>query len=113
MGNTHVEYGDPFDIMSVNSVFWTMGPWGLIGPRMNSFNLDRMGWLARDETVNFGADGRTQATYTLTPLYGGSSGGVRIVRIPFDETDPFHYYVVEMRKMAGLSRARHASRIDL
>ena len=111
MGDTHVEYGDPFDIMSVNLVFWTMGSWGVTGPRMNSFNLDRMGWLARDETVNFGADGRTQATYTLTPLYRASPGGVRVVRIPFDENDPFHYYAVEMRKMEGLDAAFATHRV--
>jgi hypothetical protein len=33
------------------------------------------------------------------------------VRIPFDETDPFHYYVVEMRKMAGLDAALAMHRV--
>jgi hypothetical protein len=105
MGNTHMEYGDPFDIMSLNSVFHTQGQWGPTGPRMNSYNLDRMGWVARNEAVNFGADGRTQSTYTLTPLYQSWPGGVRLVRIPFDPADPFHYYVVEMRQNSGLDAA--------
>jgi len=103
LGDTFIEYGDPFDVMSWNTnVFSTNGHWGQTGPRLNAFNLDRMGWVARDETINFGADGKTLATYTLTPLYQSAPGGIRLIRIPFDPDDPFDYYAVEMRKMEEL-----------
>ena len=102
-GNTFLQYRDPFDVMSWNvGLFSTAGPWGQTGPRLNAFNLDRMGWIARDETINFGADGKTHTTYTLTPLYQPAPGGVRLIRIPFDPNDPFDYYAIEMRKMEEL-----------
>jgi hypothetical protein len=92
------EYGDPWDVMSYANVFgrptarFGSSPVGHNGP-----HLDRIGWLPRNEIVTFGADGATSRTYTLTPLHDATPGGTRLVRIPFDPGDLFHYYTVEFR----------------
>lgn len=73
---SHAEYGDPFDTMSWAVTYGTApGRFGSTGPGFNAYHLDRMGWLARNELVNFGADGATSTLYTLTPLYAPGVGG--------------------------------------
>jgi hypothetical protein len=61
-----------------------------------------MGWLARDEVAVFGADGATSKTYVLHPLHRVIPGGLRLVRIPFDPGDLWHYYTVEFRRPRAL-----------
>ena len=68
----------------------------------NGPHLDRIGWLPRNEIVTFGADGATSRTLTLTALHAATPGGTRLVRIPFDPGDLFHYYTVEFRMSRGL-----------
>jgi hypothetical protein len=93
------EYGDPFDIMSWANTFGTApGRFGSTGPNFNAYHLDRMGWLARGEVVNFGANGNSSTTYTLTPLYAPGQGGTRAVRVPFDPSDMYRYYSIELRQ---------------
>jgi hypothetical protein len=92
------EYGDPWDVMSWANVFgrptarFGSSPIGHNGP-----HLDRMGWLPMQEVATFGADGATSRTYTLTALHTATPGGTRLVRIPFDPGDLWHYYTVEFR----------------
>jgi hypothetical protein len=40
---------------------------------------------------------------SLVPLETPAASGSRLVRIPFDPADPFHYYTVEYRKRTGWS----------
>lgn len=97
------EYGDPWDVMSYANVFgrptalFGFSPVGHNGP-----HLDRMGWLPRSEIVTFGADGGMAQTTTLTALHRAAPGGTRLIRIPFDVGDPFHYYTVELRTPTDL-----------
>ncbi len=92
------EYGDPWDVMSYANVFsrsttrFGASPVGHNGP-----HLDRMGWLPRNEIVTFGSDGAASRTFTLTALHRTAAGGTRLIRIPFDPADLFHYYTVELR----------------
>ncbi len=92
------EYGDAWDVMSWANVFgrpttrFGSSPVGHNGP-----HLDRMGWLPRSEVAVFGADGATSRTYTLTALHAATPGGTRLIRIPFDPGDLWHYYTVEFR----------------
>jgi hypothetical protein len=68
----------------------------------NGPHLDRIGWLPRGEIVTFGADGATTRTYTLTALHTAVAGGTRLIRIPFDPGDIFHYYTAEFRMPRAL-----------
>ncbi|HYN82273.1 MAG TPA: hypothetical protein VES88_12280 [Gemmatimonadaceae bacterium] len=97
------EYGDPWDVMSYANVFgrptarFGSSPVGHNGP-----HLDRIGWLPRNEIVTFGADGATSRVFTLTALHAPTPGGTRLVRIPFDPGDLFHYYTIEFRMPRAL-----------
>jgi hypothetical protein len=100
------EYDDEFDIMScMNCVGraiaqFSPGPPGLIGPY-----LDRLGWIARPRVFRFGADGALSSTITLTALGNPSGSGYLLARVPFDPSDLFHYYDVEVRAPLGLDAA--------
>ena len=104
------EYGDPWDVMSYANVFgrpttrFGFSPVGLNGP-----HLDRMGWLPKNEIATFGADGATSRTYQVTALHRTAPGGTRLVRIPFDPGDLFHYYTVEFRTPRALDRGMPAA----
>lgn len=99
---TYVEYYDAFDIMSHSLTLRTpAGPRGQTGPRMNAFHLERSGWLGRSEVASHGPGGRSDVTYTLTPLYKSGTGGTRVVRVPFDPNDMLHYYSIELRQSTG------------
>ena len=63
---------------------------------MNGPHSDYMGWIGRDQIVTFGADGNASRSLTLVPLHGNATG-TKLVRIPFDPGDLFHYYTVEFR----------------
>jgi hypothetical protein len=108
------EYGDPWDVMSYANVFarptarFGFSPVGHNGP-----HLDRMGWLPRSEVATFGADGATTRTYTLTALHAPTPGGTRLVRVPFDAADPWHYYTIELRMPRDLDAGVPAARVLL
>src|SRR5260221_11619460 len=67
---------------------------------MNGPHRDRMGWLTHEEIMTFGADGATSHTVSLVPLYS-SGPGTKLVRVPFDPGDLFHYYTIEYRIKTG------------
>ena len=96
------EYDDPWDMMSYANVFSRKAdPFGYGGPGMNSYHLDRMGWLPRSRILTLGADGVGRRTVTLAALTHAEAAGFLHVRIPFDPADLFHYYTVEFRRNDG------------
>ncbi|NGZ07936.1 MAG: hypothetical protein CV088_00910 [Nitrospira sp. LK70] len=74
---------------------------GFGGPGFNGFNVDRMGWLARESIMMFGADGISSRSITLKALDPAVSNGTQLIRIPFDPGDLFRYYTVEFRRKQG------------
>ena len=96
------EYDDPWDLMSAMNVFqrtltrFSPGP-----PGLNAEHRDRMGWLRRTQIFTMGADGVRTRTIRLRNLYAAGKTGIRIVRVPFDPADRFHYYTVELRMKSG------------
>jgi hypothetical protein len=95
------EYDDEWDAMSWANAFGTQTPnYGFAAPGMNAAHADYMGWIPKDEILTFGADGATSRSVTIVPLYGGAHG-IKLIRIPFDPGDLFHYYTVELRASAG------------
>ena len=95
------EYDDEWDAMSWANASGTLtANYGWAAPGMNGPHRDRMGWLKHEEIMTFGADGATSRTISLVPLYG-SAPGTKLVRIPFDPGDLFHYYTVEYRTKTG------------
>ncbi|MEM7319973.1 MAG: hypothetical protein AAF408_13230 [Pseudomonadota bacterium] len=96
------EYGDRWDLMSYGNVFTVATPrFGNSGPRLNAYQMDRMGWLAAEKILRFGADGDFDKTVTLTASSRPEQAGYRLVRIPFDATDLNRYYTVEYRVAEG------------
>ena len=97
------EYDDERDLMSCMNCWgrataeFSPGPPGLNGP-----HLDRMGWIAGPRVFRFGANGARRSTIRLTALSNTGGPGYRLVRVPFDPTDLFHYYTVEVRAPTGL-----------
>ena len=93
------EYDDQWDLMSYANVFSTAtSRFGFGGPGLNAHHVDRMGWLPIPRILTFGADGISSRTVTLAALNHREAAGYLLVRIPFDTTDPFHYYTVEFRR---------------
>lgn len=106
------EYDDPWDLMSAMNVFGHSVPTFDQGPPgLNAEHLDRMGWMRRSEILTFGANGARRGTVTLTNLYQPGMGGVRSVRVPFDPSDPFRYYTVELRLKSGWDAGIPASTV--
>ncbi len=96
------EYGDPWDVMSWANVHDTsLGEFGSGGPGLNAYHRDRMGWLPRNRILTFGADGLTSATLTMAALNQPEADGYLLVRVPFEPSDPFHYFTIEFRKHDG------------
>jgi hypothetical protein len=95
------EYDDPWDVMSwANAWGHATTQFGFAPPGTNGFHTDRMGWLAKDQVMTFGADGVGSRAVTLKPLHDSGSG-IKLVRVPFDPGDLFHYYTVEFRMPSG------------
>jgi hypothetical protein len=93
------EYDDQWDLMSYANVFSTAtSRFGFGGPGLNAYHVDRMGWLPIPRILTFGADGIGSRTVTLAALNHQEATGYLLVRVPFDTTDPFHYYTVEFRR---------------
>jgi hypothetical protein len=92
------EYDDPWDAMSWGNVFRVPTPFGDGPSWMIAYNLDRMGWLPRSRIVNFGSDGVSRATITLAAVGHPEAPGALLIRVPFDVSDPMHYYTLEFRR---------------
>lgn len=95
------EYDDEWDAMSWANASGTLtANYGWAAPGMNGPHRDRMGWLRHEDIMTFGADGAAQGVVSLAPLYSNGAG-IKLVRVPFDPADLFHYYTVEYRTKAG------------
>lgn len=96
------EYDDQWDVMSYANVFARPTErFGNGGPGLDAYHMDRMGWLPRARIITFGTDGATSGTVTLAALAHPEVSGALLVRVPFDASDPFHYYTVEYRRKGG------------
>jgi len=96
------EYGDAWDIMSAMCVstrhagaYRDGGP-GLAGPY-----LDRLGWLPIHRVYTLGQEGTSSSAITLAALNHPEAAGYMLAKVPFDVTNPFHYYTVEFRRATG------------
>ena len=95
------EYDDEWDAMSWANAFGSStANYGFAAPGMNGPHADEMGWIRHDEILTFGADGTASSTVQLAPLYS-SGHNLKLIRIPFDPGDLFHYYTVEYRTVGG------------
>jgi hypothetical protein len=95
------EYDDEWDAMSWANAFGSpTAQYGTAAPAMNGPHSDYMGWVPRNQIVTFGADGIATKTLNLVPLHG-SAAGTKLLRIPFDPGDLFHYYTVEFRTQSA------------
>jgi hypothetical protein len=97
------EYDDPWDVMSYANVFAApTARFGNRGPGVNAYHMDRMGWLPGDRIKTFGADDVRSQTLTLSALPNASAPGFRLIRVPIDPGDPFHYLTIEYRRKQGM-----------
>ncbi len=100
------EYDDPWDLMSAGHVFrYNAGRFGNGPAGLNAYHLDQMGWLPRNRIVTVGAfDSRGSKVHriTLAALNHPEARGAFLLRVPFDSSDPFHYYTVEYRAKDGI-----------
>ena len=95
------EYDDEWDAMSWANAFGSAtANYGFAAPGMNGPHLDEMGWLRRDQILTIGADGIASKTVNLAPLYSVLPG-LKLIRVPFDPSDLFHYYTIEYRTQTG------------
>jgi hypothetical protein len=95
------EYDDQWDAMSWAHVFTVRtNRFGRSPPGLNAHHLDSLGWLPRSRILTFGANGATSGTITLAALGRPDVPGPLLVRVPFDASDPFHYYTIEYRRKA-------------
>jgi hypothetical protein len=99
------EYFDSWDIMSVEKVysFWK-GEFGPRGPELNAPYRLKMGWLDQDRILELKRDaGARDVTVDLIALERSDVDGPLAIRLPFPgDTDPQHYYMIELRLRAGL-----------
>ena len=96
------EYDNPWDLMSAANVY--VDPTGAFGggpPDLDAHHLDELGWIAKSRILTLGVDGILSRTVTLTALTHPEANGYRLIRIPFDSNDRFHYYTVEYRVADG------------
>jgi hypothetical protein len=97
------EYDDEWDEMSAMHIFaFATANFGTSAVGLNGHHLDVLGWLGRSEVLTLGANGAGSVTTTLTALED-TGAGTRLIRIPFDPGDLFHYYTVEFRRRTGWS----------
>ncbi len=96
------EYDNPWDLMSAANIYVDQtGDFGGAPPDLDAQHLDEMGWIAKSRILTLGADGVLSRTATITALTHPEGAGYRIIRIPFDSNDRFHYYTVEYRVADG------------
>ena len=92
------EYDNPWDLMSAANVY--VDPTGQFGggpPDLDGHHLDELGWIAKSRILTLGVDGILSRTVTIAALTHPEASGSRLIRIPFDSNDRFHYYTVEYR----------------
>jgi hypothetical protein len=78
------EYNDAWDIMSAMSVHWhNNGANGKVGPSLNTFGREKLGWLDPDDTLTVPRN-RHGKTYTLFSLTRSSRQPIAI-RVPFGD----------------------------
>ena len=102
------EYHDPWDEMSAQLNFSFPTRFGQSATTLNGYHLDKLGWLPMSRVLTLGADGVGSRTITMAPLeafWTPGPPGPQLVRIPFDGTNPHHYYTVEFRQRVGWSAA--------
>lgn len=92
------DYGFEYDTMSAACNFQAPGPFGSAPSYFNAQHLDEMGWIPQSRAVTFGYNGETSGTITLAALSHPEAQGAMVLRVPFDTSDPFHYYTVEFHK---------------
>jgi len=95
------EYDDPWDAMSWAAAFSVTTPFGDAPVWLGGHTLDVLGWIPRTRVVNVGADGRLSGVYTLAALSHPEAPGALLLRVPFDSSDPAHYFTVEFRRQDG------------
>jgi hypothetical protein len=106
------EYDDPWDLMSAMNVFTTNTTrFGVSPAGLNAHHGDRMGWLPRRSIRTFGADGARSRTVRIAALSRSGAAEPRLVRVPFDPSDPMRYYTVELRLKAGRDAGIPASTV--
>jgi hypothetical protein len=111
------EYDDEWDEMSAMNVLGAATPsFGTGAVGFNAYHRDNLGWLARTRVKTFGADGVGSATLTVAPLNYSVrwyTTGPKLVRVPFDPGDPFHYYTVEYVRKLGWDNGLPANTVLL
>jgi hypothetical protein len=96
------EYDNPWDLMSAANVY--VDPTGAFGggpPLLDAHHIDEMGWLPKSRILTLAADGVATRTVTLAALTHPEASGYLLARVPFDGSDPFHFYTVEYRTPDG------------
>ena len=103
--STPGEYDDEWDVMSWAHTFgFPTDRFGRAAVSLNAYHLDYMGWLPRSRIVTFGANGETSGTIKIAALGHPNASGPFLVRVPFDASDPFHYYTIEYRRKNNWDR---------
>ena len=98
------DYGNRWDIMSYGDVYSATKPpqstYGG-GPGLDAYHLDALGWIPETRILTLGSDGVLTRTVTIAPLNHPERSGYLLVRVPFDKSDPFHYFTVEYQTNDG------------
>jgi hypothetical protein len=121
LASSPYEYCDSFDVMSYISSVKTFhepawadpasdGSWDAGGPRLNAFNLDKLGWIPPGRRYDWNPSpstcGSTPCTslVTLTSLSAPGASGFMMAKVPIGDY-PSHYYTVEFRQNINWDRA--------
>jgi hypothetical protein len=99
------DYGDTWDTMAAACNYSAPGPFVNAPSYFAAHHLDEMGWIPQSRAVTFGYTGATSGTITLAALSHPEVAGTMLLRVPFDSSDPHHYYTVEFRKKDGWDTA--------
>ncbi|KAG0033574.1 hypothetical protein BGZ81_008013 [Podila clonocystis] len=95
---TNGVYDDQWDEMSAECVHTpAKGSYRPAAVGFGGYQRDKLGWIPINRILTVGFDGRSSRTVALAPLSDPTKPGLLYVRVPFDPTDPFHYYTVEYR----------------
>ncbi len=98
------EYGDQWDIMSADDVFWFQGLDGLAsGPELNAPYRQKLGVMPPERVVALRPDGSRSrsSTISLVALNRPDLDGPFMVQIPISDGIPRHYFSVELRQRSG------------
>jgi hypothetical protein len=92
------EYDNQWDLMSAGNIY--ADPTHAFGggpPFLDGYHLDEMGWLPQPKIFTLGLNGILSGTVTVAALTHPEASGYQLVRVPFDSSDPYHYYTIEYR----------------